>query len=1030
MKKNAQTIDAVTSAIAMISEKGPKPLLRRVNFSLDEDGLEALTSDELVGLLTVEGDPNDPIQVEFRLAVSRWDQVSDASWLEGAPEHAVLPKGRGRRAYVLECLGFNSAESENINSFYPVINGGIIVSAPRDGRWPWYSAERRARSHYWDVYRGVLKRRGFDGEAIASLDESTTEIVSRFADPTWDETYQSKGLVVGHVQSGKTANFTGTVAKAIDAGYRLIIVLTGTLEILRSQTQRRLDKELVGFENIVGGIDLTDVALARENIDYIANDDSDWAVDGSFVKFGYDPESVAGVPHIIRLTKSTDDYKSLKAGLSTLDYKSHIRNPEQKIFHPDNLWDTPVRLVVVKKNGPVLRKLIKDLKQIRGNTQDYPALIIDDEADQAGINTRKPSVNLTFEERAEEVKQARERTAINRLLSELLSILPRAQYVGYTATPFANVFVDPNDAADIYPKDFIFSLKPPRVYMGGSSFHDRDVIFEHDREKTPALSNQAAYVRNINSNINSEQHRPSEMQRAIDSFVLSGAIKLWRAARGSVGDFKHHTMLFHESVKQVEHRALADEIYAVWKKSDFLGFDGYDRLQELWGDDFAPVLEGLRLRKDSEYPDPALHPVPHSFDDVAVYIPEVIKRVEAGSKPIVVVNGDKESEYTQSGADFQRGSVWKILVGGAKLSRGYTIEGLTITWYSRKALAADTLMQMGRWFGYRPGYRDLVRLYIGRQVVATSSSSRTFDLYEAFESMISDEEDFRDQLEQFAELDEYGQPQIRPIDIPPLVSQSLPWLRPTARNRMYNAQIVQYAKGDRFKDFFYLPSRDPKYSKNRENLVAIAPLIRLLEDEETFFYETATNNRSSYKALTAVVPAAVVVEVLSSFNWGREGLADADIEFVKHAISKGTITDFKVVLPMPARNQVSRFIDLDAIRSVLLPIVERNRRDRGDFSGSSRWTRMPLENEFTLKKPMGDMGSRTTGAVIITLSADQWDGKKAYSDAKALASDSVPPEDIATLFSWAIPHDAAPKGKAGFSVRSTEDSSAPIVEIT
>lgn len=1019
--------DAITSAIAMIAEKGPKPLLNRVNFSLEEDGIDALAPWELTELLTLEGDPNDPIQVEFRLALSRWDQTTDSEWLNEAPEPAIEPKGPERRAYVLGKLGLSESDFGVVNSFYPIINAGTIVANPTDGRWPWYSADRRARSHYWDVYQGILKRRGFNADAIVALDESTTEIVSRFADPTWDETYQTKGLVVGHVQSGKTANFTGTVAKAIDAGYRLIIVLTGTLELLRSQTQRRLDKELVGFENIVGGIDLSDEVLARENIDYIANQDADWLAGDKFVKFGYDPESVAGVPHIIRLTKSTDDYKSLKAGLSTLDYKSHIRNPEQKIYHPDNLWDTPVRLVVIKKNAAVLRKLIKDLKQIRGNTQDYPALIIDDEADQAGINTKKPPVKLTREEQDEENKQARERTAINKLLSDLLGILPRAQYVGYTATPFANVFVDASDVDDIYPKDFIFSLTPPTAYMGGRSFHDRHLILAPDEIKTPATSNQAAYVRNITSTPDMFELRQSEMQRAIDSFVLSGAIKLWREARGSRGDFKHHTMLFHESVKQIEHSALADEIHHLWKRSDYLGFDGYDRMAELWADDFDLVMRELAQRTDSELPDPRLHLIPSSFDDVAVYLPEVVKRIEDGLSPIAVVNGDKDSEYTQAGADFQKGSVWKMLVGGAKLSRGYTIEGLTVTWYSRKALAADTLMQMGRWFGYRPGYRDLVRLYMGRNVPASARNPKPYDLYEAFESMIGDEEEFRDQLEQFAELDENGQPQVRPIDIPPLVSQSLPWLRPTARNRMYNAQIVQYAKGDRFKDFFYLPSRNPKETKNRENLIAMAPVLNRLTDLESFDYTTATDRQSSYTAKTGLVPAEVIVDALSSFTWSKPGLADADIQFVREAISKGSITCFKVVMPIPSKDPAMRMIDLDETGPAQFPIIERNRRDRGDFSGSSRWTRMPLEEQFTKKKESGDPSSRTTGAIIITLAADQWDGQKAISDPNALPSRVVDPEDIATLFSWALPHAAAPKGKAGFSVRAPDRPFAPTV---
>ncbi|QHK19718.1 hypothetical protein GU243_08245 [Pseudarthrobacter psychrotolerans] len=147
--------DAITSAIAMIAEKGPKLLLNRVNFSLEEDGVETITPSELTGLLTLEGDPNDPAQVEFRLALSRWDQTTDAQWLSEAPKPATHPKGPERRSYVLGRLGFSEHEFDLINSAYPIINAGTIVANPTDdGRWPWYSSERRTRSHYWDVYQG------------------------------------------------------------------------------------------------------------------------------------------------------------------------------------------------------------------------------------------------------------------------------------------------------------------------------------------------------------------------------------------------------------------------------------------------------------------------------------------------------------------------------------------------------------------------------------------------------------------------------------------------------------------------------------------------------------------------------------------------------------------------------------------------------------------------------------------------------------------------------------------------------------
>jgi len=157
-------------------------------------------------------------------------------------------------------------------TFPPALDRTTVIVNPRWARW--YDEDRRRAHHfYWDGYRKVLERR-LGPDAVASIDSATTEIVGRLADPSGSRPYQSKGLVVGHVQSGKTANFTGVIAKAVDAGYRLIIVLTGTVELLRSQTQRRLDMELVGRENILGGIDPRDGDLIAD-VDYAGSDGID-----------------------------------------------------------------------------------------------------------------------------------------------------------------------------------------------------------------------------------------------------------------------------------------------------------------------------------------------------------------------------------------------------------------------------------------------------------------------------------------------------------------------------------------------------------------------------------------------------------------------------------------------------------------------------------------------------------------------------------------------------------------------------------
>ena len=336
---------------------------------------ERIEREELAELI-LGADRNAPGRRTFHLRLSMWDAESDAAWTDGTA--ARTPE---RRAVVMKRLGVNDDVASRINEAFPVFIDRTMVIAASD-REPWYDEERRRAHHfYWDGYRSLLEKR-LPPEAVASIDSATTDIVGRLADPSGAEPYQSKGLVVGHVQSGKTANFTGVIAKAIDAGYRLIIVLTGTVEILRSQTQRRLDMELIGRENILGGISEEDEDLLKD-VDYVSTDDVDWKA-GRFVSYG-PGFTETGVPAICRLTGAKDDYKLLKAGLDTLDPRAahELSNPARPMWHPDNIHRTRVRIAVVKKNKTVLGKLVNDLRRIKAPLNEIPTLIIDDEADQA-----------------------------------------------------------------------------------------------------------------------------------------------------------------------------------------------------------------------------------------------------------------------------------------------------------------------------------------------------------------------------------------------------------------------------------------------------------------------------------------------------------------------------------------------------------------------------------------------------------------------------------------------------------------------
>ena len=545
--------------------------------------------------------------------------------------------------------------------FPPVRETSTMISADFE---PWYPpAGLESRAFYWDQYkRHLLDGKGWQPDAVAGLDEDTRKIIERISDPTRTAAFPSRGLVVGYVQSGKTANFTGVIAKGIDAGYRLVIVMAGTLDILREQTQRRLDMELVGKENVLQDWDENDPDL--EPHDYA--DDADWA--DKFVSFGFRPSS-RDLPDIIRLTGGGNDYRKLGHGIVALEMQK--KNKLKPLYEADNLFPCGARLAVVKKNSTVLKRLVSDLKKVRKQLGEIPTLIIDDESDQASVNTTDPRKWKEGET---------ERTSINRLLSELLTLLPRAQYIGYTATPYANVFVDPGDAQDIFPKDFLLALRKPRDYMGVADFHDIDVVYA-EGERTPGNSNEKAFVRDLKGGTDDE--RRMELAAAVDAFVLAGAIKLYREeAAGKAAIFRHHTMLVNESFKRNDHWETAEIVKRIWQEAGYTSRLGYERLRDLYESDFLPVCAARS----------AGEPYPANFDELKAHLGEAVRRIGRGGSPVIVVNSDKD--LGQEFIDFDKRAVWRILIGGAKLSRGFTVEGLSVTYYRRRTKQAATLMQI------------------------------------------------------------------------------------------------------------------------------------------------------------------------------------------------------------------------------------------------------------------------------------------------------------------------------------------------
>ncbi|KAB2340888.1 Z1 domain-containing protein [Actinomadura rudentiformis] len=855
---------AYLAALAVMEQNGmPDALHETAAFLGRKDGVSA--DDDSLRAHLAGSDKDDELRMQLHLRLAKWDNLDEASWTEGTEPHTDQ-----RRALVVRLLEVDDLTGKMLAEQFPIAGkDDDIVIADEDDWQPWYTEElRKKRDFYWKSYQGLLTRKGWEPEAIAALDQATDEVVERLSDPTRVEAYQAKGLVVGYVQSGKTANFTGVVAKAIDAGYRLVIVLTGTTDLLRNQTQRRLDMELIGVENILGGADPDDQA-ALDDVDY--QDDPDW-IDGKFLSHGVKPND-ADRPAIHRLTRYAGDYKSLKHGIEALNFLKVDK--ALPFYDPTNLHPADAKVAIVKKNSTVLTKLVNDLHKISAKLGHIPVLIIDDESDQASVNTSNPKKWLDDQ---------KERTAINRLIARLLRDLPRAQYVGYTATPFANVFIDPSDAEDIFPKDFLISLRRAPGYVGAADFHDLDAELD-DVERTFATSREKAHVRFV---LEEGGEDDKTLLRAIDTFVLTGAMKLYREAEG-IHVFRHHTMLVHEAMRTAKHKEQADRIRSLWKKAGYYSAASRDRLRGLFDADVRPVAEAVGQGL----------PTPVTFDELLPYVSDAVARI-GQTDPVIVVNSDKDAATED--LDFDRRPVWRILVGGNKLARGFTVEGLTVSYFLRKTAMADAMMQMGRWFGFRQNYKDLVRLYISP------------NLYDGFEAIVRDEEFFRNELRRYATRVD-GEPQVTPRQIPPLVAQHIPWLKPTASNKMYNVELVER----RSPGVGLEPTGYPKDPNDLQaNTEAMLPLIEAATDRVLLH----SSPKSTYPALMGTISQGGLLDVLGALRWFEPEHFAPDLRWLRR-LGPEKVEDWAVILPQHVRGT-------EAVRMLMghgpLSLFRRRRR--------------------------------------------------------------------------------------------------------
>lgn len=526
------------------------------------------------------------------------------------------------------------------------MNAGVSlvdVEAAHDEDW---IRKREIEATYADAYGAYLRGQGWKPTVVNTLlNGDGSKILGLLQDPTDEGEWKRRGLVIGHVQSGKTANYMGVIAKAADAGYKFIIVIAGIHNNLRKQTQQRVDEGFVGR----------------------SSDPADRVNIGVGLDRNY--------PNPVTLTNINSDFNKQTANVSGAQL---------------NDFKNPV-ILVIKKNVKTLEALHTWLRELnaKGHERiaDVPMLVIDDEADNASINTNKPDINPT---------------ATNTWIRKILRLFTKSCYVGYTATPFANIFIDP-DAFDkdayeeLFPKDFIHSLDAPTTYFGP------DKVFL-DEEGSKAILRQISdceeYLPIKHKNGMPVAELPPSLYRALDQFIIARAI---RNLRGQ--ERRHCSMLINVSrfvSVQKEVRSfidlrldrIRDAVKANYmmpeaasSKNEYMA-----RLREVFDVEFAHN-EFAGRRFTWEEVKPALWSV---FENLRTYV--------VNSKSDEVLDYPR---YEKDGI-----GLTAVAIGGLSLSRGLTIEGLTISYMYRNTQMYDTLMQMGRWFGYRPGYEDVCRVWL------------------------------------------------------------------------------------------------------------------------------------------------------------------------------------------------------------------------------------------------------------------------------------------------------------------------------
>lgn len=705
----------------------------------------------------------------------------------------------------------------------------------RDRRQPWlndFKAKGQSEWKFWKRYKEYLENKGFAPRIIENLDILTDKILDNMFNPKLSNIQLSKkGLVVGQVQSGKTANYTGLICKAADAGFNFIIVLAGIHNNLRSQTQTRLDEGFLGFDTQFERV----YAVNAQNR----------------IGVGCGTLYCDLVAHSITTSKERGDFTKNAAGIVTFNTSDPI-------------------LLVIKKNVAVLSRLYAWLQTQTQNGErinSKSVLIIDDEADNASINTNDGNLNPT---------------RINGLIRNIVQQFNRTAYLGYTATPFANIFITRDDT-DLFPRDFIINLPTPSNYIGPEKVFGTSITPDDSNDdilpivfKVTDCSNFVPDGHRKDDEKPSFEDIPESLKTAVKCFIITCAIRIARC-QGN----KHNSMLIHLSRFQGWQNVIKDlveELFRYYKQEieanepnileefrcafeedtdDYISYTSMTN--KILNSSLSNIDNGMQI---------------HTWEEIKPFLYQAVQKIIVKS-----INGSSGDVIDYK--EHERRGISVIVIGGDKLSRGLTLEGLSVSYFLRPSRMYDTLMQMGRWFGYRPGYVDLCRLF---------TSPR---LNEWFRHITLASEELRDEFNYLAAS---GQ---TPDQYALKVRQHDGLLQITATNKMRNVRQIEISWAGKLRETYQLPM---DRNLMHLNLTATQELIGKIGTPEP-----KEDNSGNY--LWRNVTPNVICEYFRSFNVA-ESLKKVNMElicqYIEQLETQGELTSWSVAL-MNKENTQNKF---------------------------------------------------------------------------------------------------------------------------